>query len=560
MNDTEDKIRFPIVNPDVRAIYSKQSNPLTVAHRLRQAFKNDGRCKPPALTRRCWHPLIGTAINAGRSFMKSLTLWLLTGMAVVWVAPVQTAADTAFGPLVQEFGLTLENGRRIEAAGPFYYHEQGEAHTEWALPPFFARRYDLGADKLSIDILWKLASYDRMGPESKFNLLQLFSFGGGRSLADEGDRKLTLFPFYFHNRSDNPERDYSAVMPFYGTLRNRLFRDEIKWVMFPLYVQTRKRDVVTDNYVLPLFHLRHGDELKGWQLWPLIGREKKGLTTRTNLVGDVIPVGPHEKSFYLWPVFLKSHTGIGQPNETLQRAVLPLYYAQRSEARDVTAVLWPFFTHTDDRARDYREWGLPYPFVMFAKGPGKTGGRVWPLYGQAHNDTLRTRFVLGPLYRSKEVTSGNLHRFRWNSLYFLYDSLDETNTETGKTFRRRGFTPFYHYVEDRQGNESLQILAPLETALPNSDSLRRSLSPLWSVWRSQKNPAAGKSSQSLLWNLYRRDTSPEVRRTSALFGLFRWEKHASGERALRLFYLPKLTVGRGEPANAALEPAQPSTP
>lgn len=193
------------------------------------------------------------------------------------------------------------------------------------------------------------------------------------------------------------------------------------------------------------------------------------------------------------------------------------------------------------------------------QGAGKTGGRVWPFYGAAHNDTLRTRFVLGPLYRSKEITSGNLHRFRWNSCYFLYDSVDETNTETGKTFQRRGFTPFYFYVKDRSGRESLQILAPLEPTLPNSDTLRRSLSPLWSIWRSEKNPAEGKSSQSFLWNLYRRDTSPAGRRGSFLFGLFRWENR-SDERTLQFFYLPKVKLGNQSPVEVALESTPPSAP
>ena len=45
-----------------------------------------------------------------------------------------------------------------------------------------------------------------------------------------------------------------------------LFRDEIFFVMFPIYSQTRKKDVVTDNYLYPFFHLRHGDGLHGWQV------------------------------------------------------------------------------------------------------------------------------------------------------------------------------------------------------------------------------------------------------------------------------------------------------
>ncbi|HAV65491.1 MAG TPA: hypothetical protein DCY13_24345 [Verrucomicrobiales bacterium] len=467
-----------------------------------------------------------------------------------------------FGPLYGRFELTLENGQRTEAAGPFYFDETAETHEEWGIPPFYTRRYDAPSDKLSLDILWKLASYDRMGPEYKFQLGQLIGFSGGRSVQEENDRKFTLFPFYFQNRSANPERDYTAVMPFYGRLRGRLFRDEVKWVMFPLYVQTRKRDLVTDNFLLPFFHLRKGDNLKGWQLWPLVGQESKGTTWVTNVVGERLEIGPHEKSFYLWPVVMKNHTGIGRPEEMRMQTVLPFYFEQRSAARDATTVLWPFFSHVNDRDRGYREWGLPYPFIMVSKGPGKNGGRFWPLYGQARNDTLSTRFVLGPIYRSRHLRSENLDRFRWSIFYFLFDSVDELNTETGKAYQRRNLLPLFTYTKERNGNRSLQILAPLEPALPNSDSLRRSLSPLWALWRSQENPAEGRSSQSLLWNLYRRDVTPERSRGGLLFGLIRWETRAEG-RSWRILYLPAFGGGNptgGDSRKPALEDGGDSTP
>ena len=63
--------------------------------------------------------------------------------------------------------------------------------------------------------------------------------------------------------------------PLYGHIRDRLFRDEIFFVLFPIYGESRKRDVVTDNYLYPFFHLRLGEGLQGWQFWPLIGSEHK---------------------------------------------------------------------------------------------------------------------------------------------------------------------------------------------------------------------------------------------------------------------------------------------
>ena len=65
--------------------------------------------------------------------------------------------------------------------------------------------------------------------------------------------RFTLFPFYFQQRAPDPELNYTALLPVYGTIKNRLFRDEIKFIMLPLYVHTRKKDVVTDNFFYPFF-------------------------------------------------------------------------------------------------------------------------------------------------------------------------------------------------------------------------------------------------------------------------------------------------------------------
>jgi hypothetical protein len=67
--------------------------------------------------------------------------------------------------------------------------------------------------------------------------------------------------------------------------------------------------------------------------------------------------------------------------------------------------------------------------------------------------------------------------------------------------------------------------------------VERSLSPLWSIWRAERNAKTGANSQSLLWNLYRRDATPETKKCSLLFGLFQYQSSPAGKR-WRLFYIP----------------------
>ena len=69
------------------------------------------------------------------------------------------------------------------------------------------------------------------------------------------------------------------------------------------------------------------------------------------------------------------------------------------------------------------------------------------------------------------------------------------------------------------------------------DSIQRDFSPLWSIWRAERNPTTGAASQSLLWNLYRRDTTPDTKKSSFFFGLFQSQSGPAGKQA-RLFYIP----------------------
>jgi hypothetical protein len=316
-----------------------------------------------------------------------------------------------------------------------------------------------------------------------------------------------------------------------------LFRDEIFFVLFPIYSETRKRDVVTDNYLYPFFDLRHGDGLHGWQLWPLVGTEHKDVTMQTNGFGEIETIAGYDKFFALWPVHFYQNTGIGTDDPAKFRADLPFYSVLRSPKRDSTSVLWPFFTWVDDRGEKYHEWEGPYPFVVVARGTGKTVTRVWPLFSRAHNDTLESDYYLWPLYRYDRLHAGALDDRRTRVLFYLFVNAAEKNLETGTLRHRVDMWPLFTYHRDFDGNRRLQILAPLEPMLPDNRGVECNWSPLWSLWRSEVGARLGTTSQSLLWNFYRHDTAPASRKYSLLFGLFQYQSD-SGGKCLRLFYVP----------------------
>ena len=377
--------------------------------------------------------------------------------------------------------------------------------------------------------------------EYRWQLLQLFSFSGGKLANDSNKKRFTLFPIYFQQRSPDTNENYTAVFPIYGHLKDRLMRDRIFFVMFPLYSQTQKRDIITDNYLFPIFDVQRGDGMHGWQFWPLFGARHKVVTTTTNGFGDTEIVGGYDKYFALWPIHFWQNTGIGTTNAARFRANWPLYTYTRSAQFDSTTVLWPFFTWIDQREKMYREWQVPWPIVIIARGEGKNTTRVFPFFGMSRNQTQEQDFYLWPLYRHKEINSDPLSLNRYNVLFYLYTAVIEKNTQTGAEKKRRAAWPFFTWRRDYDGNERLQILALVEPALPNNRGVERNWSPLWSLWRWEHNPNTGAASQSLLWNLYRRDTTPDSKKCSLLFGLFQYQSVGENKR-LRLFYIPVMNT------------------
>ncbi len=178
------------------------------------------------------------------------------------------------GPLFDEFKLTLDVGERTEVLGPLFNTERREESSSGPCHRF-APPDQPGVDAADFDFLYPLVTYNRFGNEYRFHILQVFAFAGGQDQEDRMARRFTLFPLYFQQRSADPERNYTALLPFYGDLRSRLFRDEIHFVLWPGYVRTRKKDVVTENYLLPFVHVRRGEGLAGWQFWPFYGRNTR---------------------------------------------------------------------------------------------------------------------------------------------------------------------------------------------------------------------------------------------------------------------------------------------
>lgn len=476
------------------------------------------------------------------------------------------------GLIYDQYDLTLSEGIRTEMVGPFYYREEEPERTLWALPPLFSRTEYPEVNAEERDVLFPLWTYDRHGQQGRWQFLQIISRSWGDYSDDTIRSRLTLFPFYFHQRSTNPDQNYTAVWPIFGHLDRRLYYSGIDFVLWPIYVKTKREasvgrtpedefispffrwreerrvDVTTYNVLAPFFHYRTGPGMTGWQAWPLFHWEQKSVGARTNSWGEAQVVPGYTHLHLFWPLFFYQDRRLGTENEEHFRACLPFFSGLRSPARDSTSYLWPIgLTLTDDRARGYHEVGAPWPFIVFARGEGKTTDRVWPFYGRSFNNTLESRFILWPVFKYNAVKASAYERRRSRILWFLYSHTVEEDKDRDLFRRRVDLWPVFTHRREMDGSTRLQILALLEPWLPNIKSIERNYSPLWSLWRSEHSPKASASSQSLLWNLYRSERREDVKKCSLLFGLFQYQSGPGG-KGVRVLYIP---IARPDPAQKA---------
>lgn len=466
---------------------------------------------------------------------RGVTLLLLLAACWCVAAPARASDATVstFWPFFDYRASESADYQSLHMLGPFLKYETKGPETEYALRPLFYRAVDDQGES-STDVLYPLFGARNKGDSSNFNLFHLLSYDFGEKESGSRNRSY-LFPFFFYGEEE--QGGYGAFFPVGGTLYNWFGRDRITFFLFPLYGQTERNGTTIDNVLWPFFARISGENESGYKFWPLFGQSSKE--------------GVYEKSFFLWPIFfsesLKQDTD--EPEE--RRAAWPFYVSKETPKKSTTFVLWPFFSRTEDREKDYLSWDAPWPLVRVTEGEKYHGERCLPFFADETRDAYRKRWYFWPIYKIEELKSDLIDRRRDRVLFFLYSDIHETRFETGQTKRRIDFWPLFGYKRIN-GVSSLHVLSLLEPLFPDNEGIERLWAPLWRVYQ-QKWDEQGNRVVSLLWNLYwyekqgnrvawelfplleYRDESANDQEFSFLKGLLRYRSTASGKQ-LNLFY------------------------
>jgi len=467
-----------------------------------------------------------------------------TQPAAATTKPAAAPKGTVFTlwPLVDYRTSPAEGFSNLSILGPFIKFEKKGDERVKAVRPFFYRDEDVKDESSSSLYLYPLARSEKSKESEGVEVLRLYQKNTYRKDEPDQEKGTMLFPFYISGKSEK-YGPYRAVVPFYGDMYERFWRDEYHFVMFPLYGQTVKKGTTNTHYLWPIFSRTTGEKESGFGVWPLYGQSAKE--------------GVYHKKYVLWPFYMTGESGLDTDNPTKRKFFFPFYAATDSPNRTSRSYLWPFFGYTDDRAKKWHETDYFYPFIRTVRGEGRDTDVFLPFYAKITTGDRQTHWYGWPFYRHEEWRSKIFNRDEDRVLYFLYRASTESWPKDGSSRQRTTMWPLFLYSRTPEGVRSFSFPAPVESIL-DRDAIEKEWAPLWRIYQ-RKWDGQGHSASSFLWNLFwheRRgedlayEVFPFVRYSAEksdtdlklLKGLVRYKTEGPG-RELSLFWLPGIKWG-----------------
>jgi hypothetical protein len=480
---------------------------------------------------------------------------LLLGLTTLMAGPVW-AQDKAQSTWKLGTDVTNAKGELVSstAAGPFWMWKKApDGSVTQGVRPFWIQTKDAQGtlrQGLSIYPIFSYRGDDETYQWSVFELIKRSGRKDGapppQSTLKDGEA-LDIWPFWFSRTGREPEDNYKALFPIYGTIKSRFGFDRLHWTIFPLYVRSEKRGAITTSAPWPFIRVTRG-EAHGFALWPLFGWKDRPDVSK--------------ERFYLWPLGY-NNTKYPSPEEPLgtppvrQIGALPFYAKLSAPGYINEDYLWPFFGYTDrTKPVRYHETRYFWPFFVQGHGDEREVNRWGPFYTHSIIKGTDKTWIMWPVYRQAKWTEKNIAQTKTQFLYFLYWSLDQrsaTNPNVPHAYVRH-IWPVFSQWDNGAGRRQLQVLSPFEVLFPNNQKVRDTWSPFFALYKyDQRSP--GNDRHSLLWDIItwehrtpaapattdaaspvRHALAPREERLSlgrGLIGLRRPE----GERAWRLFWL-----------------------
>lgn len=425
----------------------------------------------------------------------------------------------------------------LQAVGPLFFSQSGQGVERRGVRPVYLETVSDGT--LEGSFLYPFFTWRRQKDYRTFSFFQLVNARTDMTGPGPADERFDVWPFWFSRDNGDAAMSYRAFFPFGGTIKNRFGRDRITFAAFPLYSHTEKAGRHITHAPWPFLRFVAGDGHHGFEFWPLYGR--------------VAREGDYDRQFWLWPLGYKSARNLSEPVPDVKIGALPFYTRDTGPGYINENYLWPFFGYSD-RTEPYRyhETRWLWPFLVQGRGDERHVNRWGPFYTHSVIKGTDKTWVLWPLYRNQRWTADGLAQEKTTFLFFLWWSLEQRSPDRDvPAAHKTHLWPLFSAWDNGAGRRQVQALSPFEVFFPRNDPVRQLWSPLFALYRYDRQPDTSVR-HALLWNAvtwrrgpaerefhlgpiagYRADAGQQ--RFSLGRGLFGWQRSTGGHWRLFLF-------------------------
>jgi hypothetical protein len=318
--------------------------------------------------------------------------------------------------------------------------------------------------------------------------------------------------------SEPGQPSWWMVFPLGGHLEQKIFSDQIDFVLFPIWARTRTGDWHSTHVLWPLICWGEGEGRSHARFIPFWSQTDGPKSSQRTLLWPIVHWGTEtrgDRTFDGWFVF----PAVG-------------HRTSRDGSYSEWTALWPFFYWSDDEKNGDRTRGILWPFHKETERPeaGISSTWWWPFWGDYNSPTETSAFYAWPIVWKGQYEEGEGATARTSRRLFVVplwmerESGPAGGAPDSKDLRS---WPLFSFERTRSGEETLRV--------PD-------LIPFFG-WQ------AGETAWSDLFALFKMRSDDQGRKAWDLpFGIVRYRRDAAGASKLTFLWWIDLPLGGGTPA------------
>jgi len=352
----------------------------------------------------------------------------------------------------------------------FLYEAEKRANqSSFYIRPFYGNFFDKTTNFKSKTILPPI--FYREETDHWYTWTSLFFFTGTGFKHEEGDEEEDIFfsPIFFWGKGDTPKENYVSIYPFFGTMKNKLSYQKIKYYVFPLL----------------LFPLYSEWEYKTYEaksiLWPLTLRGKS--ETRDEL--RIFPfyshkehIGKYKRYSILWPFFQWGQDKMDKKEPVSYAMFFPFYQYKYTDSGSMKsrAILWfpilnSLFSYGFDKKTGHTNYSALFVFFQYTTSVKNDAEKLvfFPFYGYSYFANKQARFIT-PFYIR---LSQNTNHLKADSTFLLpfFSIMKQEFVGTGRTDLYWKLWPIIRYHKDSEGNLTWNTISLIPVRFENMEDL-----------------------------------------------------------------------------------------